>query len=81
MRSDFDYNNKDLFGPVVFRPSFNGSDDAISANQAWSLFFTAGQEDKALGTNAESGRLFNNVLIAIAVVGVVGGTIFTAKPF
>lgn len=80
MRSDFDYTNKDLFGPVVFRPTFNGS-EVISTNQAWSLFFTAGQEDKALGNNAESGQLFNNLLIAVAVVGVLGGTIFTAKPF
>ncbi|MFH7244857.1 MAG: hypothetical protein ACHWZW_18640 [Spirulina sp.] len=80
MRSDFDYTNKDLFGPVVFRPSFNGA-EAIDANQAWSLFFTAGKEDKALGTNAESGRLFNNLLMAVAAVGILGGAIFTARPF
>jgi hypothetical protein len=77
MRSDFDFSNKDLFGPVVFRPSFNGS-EAIDANQAWSLFFTAGKEDKALGSNAESGRLFNNILIATSVVGILGALVFTS---
>lgn len=77
MISDFDFSNRDLFGPVIFRPSFNQA-EAINANQAWSLFFTAGQEDKKLGFNAEAGRLFTNLLAAIVVTGVIGGAIFTS---
>ncbi|NJL47710.1 MAG: hypothetical protein HC929_09800 [Leptolyngbyaceae cyanobacterium SM2_5_2] len=79
MRSDFDYSSQGLFGPVVFRPGFNQA-EVINANQAWSLFFTAGKEDKMLGTSPESGRLFNNLLIAVGIVGVVGASIFTASP-
>ncbi|TVP65990.1 MAG: hypothetical protein EA342_13055 [Leptolyngbya sp. LCM1.Bin17] len=77
MQSDFNFSNKDLFGPVVFRPSFNCA-EMINANQAWSLFFTGGKEDKALGNNAESGRLFNNILIATGAVGVLGALVFTS---
>ncbi len=80
MNSDFDYSNPDLFGPVVFRPGFNQA-ERIDVNQAWSLFFTAGKEDKVLGTSPESGRLFNNLLVAVGVVGVVGASIFTGSPF
>ncbi len=78
MRSDLDFSNKDLFGPVVFRPSFN-EEETLTANQAWSLFFTAGRDDNGLGFNAEAGRLFSNLLIAIAVTGVLWGALFT-KP-
>ncbi|NJL49674.1 MAG: hypothetical protein HC929_22370 [Leptolyngbyaceae cyanobacterium SM2_5_2] len=77
MTTDFDFSSQELFGPVVFRPSFNQA-EAISANQAWSLFFTAGQEDKKLGFNAEAGRLFTNLLVATAVSGVIGAAIFTS---
>lgn len=77
MNSDFDFSNQDLFGPVVFRPTFNGAED-INANQAWSLFFTAGKEDKKLGFNAESGRLFTNLLAAVVVAGSIGAVIFTS---
>lgn len=66
MKTDFDYPKKDLIGPVVFRPDFNNF-AKINANQAWSLFFTAGQDDKSLGQQAELGNFFTNVLIAITV--------------
>jgi hypothetical protein len=46
MKTDFDYRNTELFGPVVFRPDFNNF-KPINVNQAWSLFFTASREDKA----------------------------------
>ncbi|MDF0554739.1 hypothetical protein [Kamptonema sp. UHCC 0994] len=75
MKTDFDYGDRDLFGPVVFRPDFN-SFKAINANQAWSLFFTASREDKALGFNAETGRFFTYSLIATVVTGVVWASIF-----
>jgi hypothetical protein len=77
MTTDFDFSNQDLFGAVIFRPDFNRA-ETINANQAWSLFFTAGQEDKKLGFNAEAGRLFTNLLTAIVVSGVIGGAIFTS---
>lgn len=76
MKTDFNFPGKYLMGPVVFRPSFNEQSEEISANQAWSLFFTAGQEDKALGFNTETGRFFTNLLMAIAVSGVVGALVF-----
>ncbi|WP_008311225.1 hypothetical protein [Leptolyngbya sp. PCC 6406] len=76
MRSDLDFPRQELLGPVVFRPTFNRS-EAISGNQAWSLFFTAGQEDKILGYNSETGRLFTNLLVAVASAGVVWAILFT----
>jgi hypothetical protein len=77
MTSDFDFSSTDLFGPVIFRPSFNRA-EPINANQAWSLLLTAGQEDKQLGFNAEAGHLFTNLLVAIVVTGAIGGAIFTS---
>jgi hypothetical protein len=68
MRTDFDFPKKDLIGPVVFRPSFaNG--EKININQAWSLFFTAGQDDNVLGQQVELGKFFTNLLIAVGVTG------------
>ena len=77
MKTDFKFPNYYLLGPVVFRPSFNTPSEVINANQAWSLFFTAGQEDKALGFNQESGRFFTNLLIAVGVAGALGAIIFS----
>jgi len=68
MRTDFDFPKKDLLGPVVFRPDFNNF-ETINVNQAWSLFFTAGKEDKVLGLNPEFGRFFTYLLIAIGATG------------
>ncbi len=68
MKTDFNYRNKDLFAPVVFRSDFN-SFETISTNQAWSLFFTAGREDKTLGQASELGKFFTNILIAVGVAG------------
>ncbi|MEQ8754189.1 MAG: hypothetical protein RID09_11810 [Coleofasciculus sp. G1-WW12-02] len=69
MKTDFEsFKNKDLFRPVIFRTDFNNF-DSLTLNQAWSLFFTAGQEDKVLGLEPELGRFFNNLLIAVGVMG------------
>lgn len=77
MRTDFDLpNNKDLFAPVVFRSDFNNK-KAIDSNQAWSLFFTAGQEDKTLGFEPEVGRFFTNLLIAVGVTEIIWGVLFS----
>ncbi|MGH2414632.1 MAG: hypothetical protein ACRDEA_13300 [Microcystaceae cyanobacterium] len=75
MRTDFDFPKTDLIGPVVFRPDFNNF-EAITVNQAWSLFFTAGQEDKALGVNPELGQFFTYLVIGIALAGTTWATIF-----
>lgn len=78
MKTDFDVlNYKDLLAPVIFRTDFNKF-QPIDSNQAWSLFFTAGNEDKELGFNTELGRFFTNVTIAVAVTGVIGSIIFTS---
>ncbi|WP_416671361.1 hypothetical protein [Egbenema bharatensis] len=76
MKTDFDFPNKYLIGPVVFRPDFNAQSEVISANQAWSLFFTAGQEDKVLGFNTEAGRFFTNLLLAVGAAGVLWAVLF-----
>ncbi|MEA5516390.1 hypothetical protein [Nodularia sp. UHCC 0506] len=75
MRTDFDFPQKDLLGPVVFRPNFNNF-EIINANQAWSLFFSAGQDDNKLGRGIELGRFFTNSLIAIGVTGTLWAIYF-----
>jgi hypothetical protein len=75
MKTDFDYPNKTLLGTVVFRPSFNNF-ETINVNQAWSLFFTAGQEDKLLGQETELGRFFTYLLIALGLTGTLWATYF-----
>jgi len=76
MKTDFDFPNKYLIGPVVFRPDFNAQSEVINANQAWSLFFTAGQEDKVLGFNPEAGRFLTNLLLAVGAAGVLWAVLF-----
>jgi hypothetical protein len=78
MKTDFDFPNKNLLGSVVFRPDFNAPGETLTANQAWSLFFTAGKEDKALGLNAEVGRFFTRLLIAAGVAGILWSIFFSS---
>ncbi|WP_414548403.1 hypothetical protein [Anabaena sp. CCY 0017] len=75
MRTDFDFSQKDLFGPVVFRQNFNNF-EIINVNQAWSLFFSAGEDDSKLGRGSELGRFFTNSLIAIGVTGTLWAVYF-----
>jgi hypothetical protein len=75
MKTDFDFPQKDLIGPVVFRPNFNNF-ETINVNQAWSLFFSAGQDDSKLGRQVELGRFFTNILIAVGVTGTLWGIYF-----
>ncbi len=75
MKTDFDIDSRYLFAPVVFRPDFNES-EITSANQAWSLFFTAGRDDMALGANPELGRLFNNIVLVIALSVILSAFVF-----
>ncbi|MFN9174171.1 MAG: hypothetical protein ACK58N_06550 [Synechocystis sp.] len=65
--------------PVVFQENFNQF-QPIDANQAWSLFFTAGKGDKKLGFNPESGRFFTFTLMAIVATGVVWSYFFSHQP-
>ncbi|ABA24856.1 conserved hypothetical protein (plasmid) [Trichormus variabilis ATCC 29413] len=60
----------------MFRRDFNNF-ETINVNQAWSLFFTAGQDDKGLGQGAELGNFFTNLLIAVGVTGTLWATIFS----
>jgi hypothetical protein len=76
MKIDFDYPNKDLLRPVVFRSDFNNF-KIINVNQAWSLFFTIGQDDKALGQETELGKFFTNLLIAVGVTETLWAIYFT----
>jgi hypothetical protein len=78
MKTDFNLVSADLVGSVVFRPDFNDHSESLSANQAWSLFFTGGQEDKALGFNPELGRLLTNLLLATTVTGALWALLFSA---
>jgi hypothetical protein len=78
MKTDFDFPNKYLIGPVVFRPDFNAQSEVINVNQAWSLFFTAGKEDKVLGFNLETGRFFTNLLLAMGAAGVLWVVLFNS---
>ena len=75
MRTDFDFPQRDLLGPVVFRPNFNNF-EIINVNQAWSLFFSGGQDDNKLGRGTELGRFFTNSLIAIGVTGTLWAVYF-----
>ncbi|NMG07396.1 hypothetical protein [Brasilonema sp. UFV-L1] len=77
MRTDFDFPKKELVGPVVFRPDFNNF-EAITVNQAWSLFFTAGQEDKALGANPELGNFFTYLFVGVGIAGTLWAIIFNS---
>ena len=80
MNADTDiYQNKDLFAPVVFRQDFNDF-APINGNQAWSLFFTGGQEDKQLEGSPELGRFFTFTLMAIAATGFVWSYFFSHQP-
>ncbi|HYW21382.1 MAG TPA: hypothetical protein VE956_19200 [Nodularia sp. (in: cyanobacteria)] len=75
MRTDFDFSQKNLLSPVVFRPNFNNF-EIINVNQAWSLFFSAGQDDNKLGKETELGRFFTNFLIAVGVTGTLWAIYF-----
>ena len=76
MRTDYDFKNPALFGPVAFRPEFNNFEQ-ISVAQAWSLFFTGSNEDKLFDRTPEAGRFFTQAVGATALAVVLWGTFFT----
>ncbi len=75
MKTDFDFARSYVAAPTVFNADFNNF-SPITANQAWSLFFTVGRDDAALGSNPELGGFFNNILKAIALTVVIGSCFF-----
>lgn len=74
-KTDFDIARTFVFVPTVFNTDFNNF-APITANQAWSLFFTAGRNDAALDAHPELGRLFNNILKAVILSFVAGAFVF-----
>ncbi|BAW96400.1 hypothetical protein NIES970_13280 [[Synechococcus] sp. NIES-970] len=78
MTTDFEYTPKNLFTPVIFRQDFQ--DATLSATQAWSLFFSAGQEENLFGQEKEIGWFYNNVILAGGVAFALAAIFFSA-PF
>lgn len=78
MVTDFKYTPKNLFTPVIFRKDFQ--DATLSATQAWSLFFSAGQEENLFGEEKEIGWFYNNLLLAGGVAFALAAALFSA-PF
>jgi hypothetical protein len=76
MISKFEYNPKNLYTPVIFRQDFNAA--TITATQAWSLFFTAGQEENLFGTEKETGWFYNNFLVAVVISLGIGAAFFSS---
>ncbi|AFY37464.1 hypothetical protein Lepto7376_1096 [[Leptolyngbya] sp. PCC 7376] len=77
MSRQFDYTSQaNLFTPIVFREDFK--DATISATQAWSLFFSAGQEENLFGKNREIGWFYNNVIVASVVIFGLTAILFSA---
>ena len=74
MNATANYNRSNLDQPTVFRPEFNNAN--INANQAWSLFFTAGKSAAELGNENELGRFFTNLVIAIVAATVIGSFLY-----
>jgi hypothetical protein len=80
MNADYDMpTTQNILTPVIFRSDFNNF-KSISGNEAWSLFFSGGKQDKRFGLNPESGRFFTNLLIAIAVTGGLWAFFFSHEP-
>lgn len=75
MKTDFDVIRSYVPAATVFQADFNQF-TTITANQAWSLFLTAGRDDKALGANPELGTLLNNTLIAVVSAVILGAFLF-----
>lgn len=72
LRSDSKaFDSSTALEPMVFHNDFNDKTVALSATQAWSLFFTGGKTDRVLGFEPGLGRLFTLTTVAIAAVSIV----------
>lgn len=76
MITKFNYTASNLFTPVVFRQDFQAA--TINATQAWSLFFSAGQEENLFGENPETGWFFNNLMLG-SVAMLVASLLFASN--
>ncbi len=61
--------------PVVFQPKFNDHSETLSATRAWSLFFTGGKSELALGSEPVFGRAATAATVAIAAVGAISSVV------
>ncbi|MFW6264237.1 MAG: hypothetical protein ACOC3E_01795 [Cyanobacteriota bacterium] len=77
MKNNTVLNQRYSFASTVFNSDFCNF-APINVNQAWSLFFTLGQDDAVLDGNTELGRFFTNILFAVTVTGVIGACVFTS---
>ncbi len=75
MKTNSEFDSRFSYASTVFNADFNNF-APINANQAWSLFLTAGRDDAALGDNPEVGRFFNNILKAVVFTAVVAPFVF-----
>lgn len=56
--------------PVVFQSQFNEFEN-INATNAWSLFFSGGKSEDAVGIGPTFGRLLTLITVAFVAVGIV----------
>ena len=63
--------------PVIFEPNFNSHQQTLNATQAWSLFFTGGKADNALGFEPTLGRVFTLITVAIPTASIVSSVFLT----
>ncbi|MGB2924489.1 MAG: hypothetical protein WBB82_04255 [Limnothrix sp.] len=76
MVNNFKYDHDNMTTPVIFRKDFRNA--TISATQAWSLFFSAGQEENLFGKEREIGWFYNNTLTAFCVTFALAAICFSA---
>lgn len=74
MNSNTAFSSHDTFRQgapaLVFNAQFNQF-EVIHFTQAWSLFFTGGRVDRALGQDVEIGWFFNYTALATVAIGIL----------
>ena len=68
MINQFNYNMNNLYTPIIFREDFN-ENATINFSQAWSLFFSGGQEENILENKSYIAQFCNYILFAIIAFG------------
>lgn len=67
MKTDFNLDIRSVSAPTVFNADFNNF-APITANQAWSLFFTAGQDDAVLGDSPVLGHIATSAKVFVQFI-------------
>jgi hypothetical protein len=80
MKTNFTPATATLSEPVIFQDKFNDHSETLNATQAWSLFFTGGKSEHALGTEPVLGRAATAATVAIAAAGVLS-SVFLVSVF